>query len=141
MFLPLLIILKLFKLKLLLFLPLILGLATFKKFLGFAAIVIPGIIGYFKLCRPQQNNYGNGYSNGFQEYSPQGIGAASYAHQHTHFDGLFNREQQNYAKPYGEYYGKNQYSNANNNFNNFDQSVRFGDDQAYQGQSQYRSKT
>lgn len=55
LFIPLLIILKLFKLKLLLFLPLILGLASFKKFLGFAALIIPGVIGYFKLCRPQNN--------------------------------------------------------------------------------------
>lgn len=43
LFIPLLIILKLFKLKLLLFLPLILGLASFKKLLGFMAIIIPGI--------------------------------------------------------------------------------------------------
>lgn len=42
LFIPLLIILKLFKLKLLLFLPLILGLAGLKKVLGFAAIIIPG---------------------------------------------------------------------------------------------------
>lgn len=42
LFIPMLLILKLFKLKLLLFLPLILGLASFKKFLGFLAILIPG---------------------------------------------------------------------------------------------------
>ncbi|KAI5714176.1 hypothetical protein M8J76_012275 [Diaphorina citri] len=59
---PLLIVLKLFKLKLLLFLPLILGLAGFKKVLGLLAIAIPGLIGYFKFCRPQ--NYGTfGHSN------------------------------------------------------------------------------
>ena len=40
---PMLLILKLFKLKLLLFLPLILGLASFKKFLGFMALIIPGM--------------------------------------------------------------------------------------------------
>lgn len=45
LFIPMLIILKLFKLKLLLFLPLILGLASFKKVLGFMAIVVPGLIG------------------------------------------------------------------------------------------------
>lgn len=56
---PLLIVLKLFKLKLLLFLPLILGLASFKKFLGFLALVVPGLIGFFKLCKPDlQHNYG-----------------------------------------------------------------------------------
>ncbi|XP_014475659.1 PREDICTED: uncharacterized protein LOC106744981 [Dinoponera quadriceps] len=50
---PMLLVIKLFKLKLLLFLPLILGLASFKKFLGFLAIAIPGLIGFFKLYRPQ----------------------------------------------------------------------------------------
>lgn len=50
---------KLFKLKLLLFLPLILGLASFKKLLGFMAIVVPGLIGFFKLCKPElQHGYG-----------------------------------------------------------------------------------
>ncbi|KAL6432068.1 hypothetical protein ACFW04_006648 [Cataglyphis niger] len=54
---PVLLVLKLFKLKILLFLPLILGLASFKKFLGFLAIVIPGLIGFFKLYKPYQNYY------------------------------------------------------------------------------------
>lgn len=54
---PMLIVLKLFKLKLLLFLPLILGLASFKKFLGFLAIVIPGLIGFFKLYKPFTQTY------------------------------------------------------------------------------------
>lgn len=140
LFIPLLIILKLFKLKLLLFLPLILGLASFKKLLGFAAIVIPGLIGYFKLCKPQQQQqygqYGgsNYYSNGFPQYSPQGLGAASYQH-HTHYEtsGPSYRGDQSYAKPYGDYYGKN----------SADSNVRFGEaaqDLAYQGQVQYRSK-
>lgn len=52
-----LLVLKLFKLKLLLFLPLILGLASFKKFLGFLAIVIPGLIGFFKLYKPFTQTY------------------------------------------------------------------------------------
>ncbi|KAL6263590.1 hypothetical protein P5V15_006379 [Pogonomyrmex californicus] len=56
-FLPLLLVLKLFKLKLLLLLPLILGLASFKKVLGFLAIVIPGIIGFLKLYKPYPNYY------------------------------------------------------------------------------------
>jgi hypothetical protein len=42
MFIPMLIILKLFKLKLLLFLPFILGLTGLKKILGLAALAIPG---------------------------------------------------------------------------------------------------
>ncbi|XP_029669804.1 uncharacterized protein LOC115239430 [Formica exsecta] len=54
---PVLLVLKLFKLKILLFLPLILGLASFKKFLGFLAIVIPGLIGFFKLYKPYQSYY------------------------------------------------------------------------------------
>ncbi|XP_016907072.2 uncharacterized protein LOC107994592 isoform X2 [Apis cerana] len=54
---PMLLVLKLFKLKLLLFLPLILGLASFKKFLGFLAIVIPGLIGFFKLYKPFTQTY------------------------------------------------------------------------------------
>jgi hypothetical protein len=71
LFIPMLIILKLFKLKLLLFLPLILGLASFKKLLGFLAIIIPGLIGYFKLCKPnlQSQNYYTG-----PHYSPAGVG-------------------------------------------------------------------
>ncbi|KAL1449666.1 hypothetical protein WDU94_002151 [Cyamophila willieti] len=67
---PLLIVLKLFKLKLLLFLPLFLGLAGFKKILGFLAIIIPGVIGYFKFCKPH-NEYGTfGHSNYYS--SPHG---------------------------------------------------------------------
>lgn len=41
-FIPMLLILKLFKLKLLLFLPFIIGVAGFKKVLGFVAFVLPG---------------------------------------------------------------------------------------------------
>lgn len=73
-----LIILKLFKLKLLLFLPLILGLASFKKLLGFLAIVVPGLIGFFKLCQPHlqsafpaSNYYTPHYSAAGIGYSPQ----------------------------------------------------------------------
>lgn len=70
-----LIILKLFKLKLLLFLPLILGLASFKKLLGFLAIIVPGMIGFFKLCKPDlHSNFGHSnYYNG-PHYSPAGVG-------------------------------------------------------------------
>ncbi|XP_050422211.1 uncharacterized protein LOC126834381 [Adelges cooleyi] len=56
---PPLILLKLFKMKLLLFLPLVLGLAPFKKILGFLAFVGPGLIGLFKSCKPHMHhNYG-----------------------------------------------------------------------------------
>ncbi|XP_003242954.1 uncharacterized protein LOC100167032 [Acyrthosiphon pisum] len=71
---PLLIVLKLFKLKLLLFLPLILGLASFKKVLGFLALVVPGLIGFFKLCKPDlQHNYGTfGHSSYYHRPSNGG---------------------------------------------------------------------
>ncbi|XP_063706268.1 uncharacterized protein LOC134835325 [Culicoides brevitarsis] len=63
MFIPMLLILKLFKLKLLLFLPFILGIAGLKKVLGFVAFVLPGVIGYFKLCKPnfQASHYSSAY--------------------------------------------------------------------------------
>ncbi|CAH0555732.1 unnamed protein product [Brassicogethes aeneus] len=74
LFIPMLIILKLFKLKLLLFLPLILGLASFKKLLGLLAIVIPGLIGFFKLCKPNlQSGFTGNYFNQGPHYSPAGI--------------------------------------------------------------------
>lgn len=70
-----LIILKLFKLKLLLFLPLILGLASFKKLLGLFALVIPGLIGFFKFCKPNlQSTFGGNYGSGIPHYSPGGVG-------------------------------------------------------------------
>lgn len=69
-----LIILKLFKIKLLLFLPLILGLASFKKLLGLFAIVLPGLIGFFKLCKPNlQSPFTGNYYNQGPQYSPAGI--------------------------------------------------------------------
>ncbi|XP_069679314.1 uncharacterized protein Osi2 isoform X2 [Periplaneta americana] len=98
LFIPLLIILKLFKLKLLLFLPLILGLASFKKLLGFLALVIPGLIGFFKLCKPDlHHNYGSyGHSSFYHQpphkhqYTPAGL-----APGHHYFSG----------GPGGSYYG------------------------------------
>jgi hypothetical protein len=96
LFIPLLIILKLFKLKLLLFLPLILGLASFKKLLGFLALVIPGLIGFFKLCKPDlHHNYGSyGHSSFYHEpphnkhqYTPAGV--ATGHHYFRYADGKF----------------------------------------------------
>ncbi|CAG9138560.1 unnamed protein product [Plutella xylostella] len=74
---PMLLILKLFKLKLLLFLPLVLGLASFKKFLGFMALIIPGVIGYFKFCKPNQSPFSPSHYSGPQ-YSPAGVGLGPY---------------------------------------------------------------
>lgn len=70
---PMLVILKLFKLKLLLFLPLILGLASFKKLLGFFALVVPGLIGFFKFCGKSDlaGGYGSfGHSNYYKQPPP-----------------------------------------------------------------------
>lgn len=87
---PLLIVLKLFKLKLLLFLPLILGLASFKKILGFLALVVPGLIGFFKLCKPDlQHNYGTfGHSSYYQRPPPP-----------AHYSAYNNREQPHEPPP------------------------------------------
>ncbi|KAL1137936.1 hypothetical protein AAG570_009631 [Ranatra chinensis] len=57
---PLLVVLKLFKLKLLIFLPFIFGLASFKKLLALGAILLPVFLGYFKLCKP---DLGLGYGS------------------------------------------------------------------------------
>lgn len=64
---PILLVLKLFKLKLLLLLPLVLGFASFKKFLGFLAIIIPGLIGFFKLYKPHSHYYPVYTKNGIAE--------------------------------------------------------------------------
>ncbi|XP_034254958.1 uncharacterized protein LOC117653411 isoform X2 [Thrips palmi] len=70
---PMLVILKLFKLKLLLFLPLILGLASFKKVLGLFALVVPGLIGFFKFCGKSDlaGGYGSyGHSSFYKQPPP-----------------------------------------------------------------------
>lgn len=133
-FIPLLIILKIFKLKLLLFLPLILGLASFKKLLGFAAIIIPGVIGYLKLFRPNQSCCSNDlFSNSYTpQYSPQGLGSVSYNPFKPPYQNQYSRPEPNFAAPYGNYY-RDSYELKNSG------GVKFGDDQAYQGYSEYRS--
>ncbi|KAI8130891.1 hypothetical protein CVS40_0868 [Lucilia cuprina] len=145
MIIPLLLVLKIFKLKLLLFLPFILGIAGLKKILSLAAIILPGLFAYFKLCRPQGGpggyNAGGGLFSGlfgskttFPEYSPQGVGSATYYHHHEHYDGgagnaQYYRPDPHFSKPYGDYYSKN-YAAAGN-------SVSFGEtsanDAAYSG--------
>lgn len=95
---PLLIVLKLFKLKLLLFLPLILGLASFKKVLGFLALVVPGLIGFFKLCKPDlQHNYGTfGHSSYYHRPSNAGgpplQGGPVYSPYREHQEPQYHRE-------------------------------------------------
>ncbi|XP_012255468.1 uncharacterized protein LOC105685693 [Athalia rosae] len=107
---PMLIILKLFKLKLLLFLPLILGLASFKKFLGFMAIVIPGLIGFFKLCKPQVQNYQP------PVYSQSGVGFPPYYKENTNSFSHNDYHENDYHGHHGS-----------------SPPVSFGQDLAYQG--------
>lgn len=112
---PMLIVLKLFKLKLLLFLPLILGLASFKKFLGFMAIVIPGIIGVLRLCRPLTQSYQP------PVYSHGGVGFLHYK-ESEHQTNNYRLEQ-----------------NPSNYHDNHGDHVSFGQDIAYQGYRNYQS--
>ncbi|KZC11145.1 PREDICTED: uncharacterized protein LOC107189232 [Dufourea novaeangliae] len=114
---PMLIVLKLFKLKLLLFLPLILGLASFKKFLGFLAIVIPGLIGFFKLYKPLSQNYQP------PVYSQSGVGYPYYKDNSNSY-------------PYGDQNGHHgpEYQDYHNR-----DTVSFGQDLAYRGYREYQS--
>ncbi|XP_034486746.1 uncharacterized protein LOC117791177 [Drosophila innubila] len=147
--LPLLLVLKIFKLKLLLFLPFILGIAGLKKILGLAAIILPGLFAYFKLCRPPGGiggAFGGGLSglfgskNTFPEYTPQGVGAATYYHHHEHYEGgqgghggPYYRQEPTFAKPYSDYYSKSNLGQPQPQVGG--NSISFGDAQeaAYNG--------
>lgn len=121
---PMLLILKLFKLKLLLFLPLILGLASFKKFLGFMALIIPGVIGYFKFCKPNLSSPFSSSHYGSPQYSPAGIGLGPYRDPHIgHYE--------HYPQTGGHRYGSGGVA-----FRDHESSPQ---DLAYQGW-EYRSK-
>lgn len=109
-----LIVLKLFKLKLLLFLPLILGLASFKKFLGFLAIVIPGLIGFFKLYKPLSQNYHP------PVYSQSGIGYPYYKENSNNYA----YEQDAHGADYQGYHRD---------------TAPYGQDLAYRGYREYQS--
>lgn len=110
---PMLIVLKLFKLKLLLFLPLILSFASLKKFLGFMAIVVPVLIGFFKLCKPIMSNYQP------PVYSKNGLHTDSINH------GYLPVQQ-------------NSYDDATNHQNNYHfDGVSLGQNLAYQNQKKY----
>ncbi|CRK92101.1 CLUMA_CG005659, isoform A [Clunio marinus] len=122
MFIPMLIILKLFKLKLLLFLPFILGLTGLKKILGLAALVIPGIIGYFKLCRPTSGFNNHIYSEGhIPQYSSAGLGGASYNPLYSKYSTNPYRQDPSFSAPYNNYY-------RDASTQNVEGGVRFGDD-------------
>lgn len=113
-----LIVLKLFKLKLLLFLPLILGLASFKKFLGFLAIVIPGVIGFFQLYKPLTQNYQP------PVYSQSGIAYPYYKDNSNSYS--YAQPAVQHAPEYqGGYHGD---------------TVSFGQDLAYRGYQEYQTQ-
>lgn len=107
-----LIVLKLFKLKLLLFLPLIFGLVSFKKFLTFLAIVIPGVIGFLKLYKSQN------YQPPF--YSQSGIGHPYY------------KQSSGQSYPYANH-------NTEYDESYHGDTVSYGQDIAYRGYSEYQS--
>lgn len=126
------------------------GLVGLKKILSIGAIVLPGLFAFFKLCRPN-SNFGGGFANGISgffgaknvpEYSPQGVGQASYHHHEHEYHSpagnpFYTQQQPTFSKPYSEYYGKNNQQLSTN-------SIRFGEsssqDLAYQGYGEYRSK-
>ncbi|CAK1541104.1 unnamed protein product [Leptosia nina] len=97
---PMLLILKLFKLKLLLFLPLILGLASFKKFLGFMALIVPGVIGYFKFCKPNLTSPFSSNHYSAPQYSPAGIGLGPYR-EPNHYGHYETYAGHKYGQPSG----------------------------------------
>ncbi|KAK9880011.1 hypothetical protein WA026_008524 [Henosepilachna vigintioctopunctata] len=124
LFIPLLLVLKIFKLKLLLFLPLILGLASFKKFLGFLAIIVPGVIAFFKFCKPDiHSNFGNSgnYYPG-PHYSPAGIA----------FQPHFKERPSDYSDS-SAFFGGHHTGGVNFRDDNHAQQL------AYNGWNQYRS--
>ncbi|XP_044754958.1 uncharacterized protein LOC123313916 [Coccinella septempunctata] len=120
LFIPLLLVLKIFKLKLLLFLPLILGLASFKKFLGFLAILVPGAIAFFKFCKPNiHSNFGGpGNFHSGPQYSPAGIAFQSHQPEYAgqsfyggHSGGGIHFRDDNHAQQLA-YNGWNQYRSS-----------------------------
>ncbi|CAG9860657.1 unnamed protein product [Phyllotreta striolata] len=120
LFIPLLLVLKIFKLKLLLFLPLILGLASFQKLLGFLALIIPGAIAFFNFCKPIiKPNGGSFFGPLSPQYSTSGI--AYQPHHHTpHY----------HHQEYPQYGGGVHFRSDEESAQNL----------AYNGWSQYRNK-
>ncbi|KAJ2940074.1 hypothetical protein O0L34_g14109 [Tuta absoluta] len=128
---PMLLILKLFKLKLLLFLPLILGLASFKKFLGFMALIVPGVIGYFKFCKPNSSPFSSSHYTGPQ-YTPAGIGLGPYRDHPPQQGGQYGPQ---YGGGHYESY-PHKYSSGGVAFRDHEHAAQ---DLAYQGW-EYRNK-
>lgn len=109
--------------KLLLFLPLILGLASFKKLLGFFAIIIPGLIGFFKLCRPNLSSPFAQPHPHTPSYTPAGVG----------YRPSYYKENDGYANDYSENY----YDDSNRQFTFKDSN--HAQNLAYNGYSHYRN--
>ncbi|XP_011505719.1 PREDICTED: uncharacterized protein LOC105368407 [Ceratosolen solmsi marchali] len=118
---PMLIVLKFFKLKLLIFLPIILGLVSFKKFLGFLAIVIPSVIGLLKLYKPVAQIYPPPI------YLPSGVGFPL-----DHYKGSHGSIHDNGLLQYGspDYLDQNKHISDN---------VNYGQKLAYQGYEDYQN--
>jgi hypothetical protein len=117
---PMLIVLKLFKLKLLIFLPIILGLVSFKKFLGFLAIAIPSVIGFLKLYKPVAQVYTP------PVYLPSGIGFPL-GHYKDSYGSLYDHSSSQYGLPDNQ--EQNQYNSDN---------IIYGQKLAYQGYKNYK---
>lgn len=142
---PILIMVKLFKLKLLLFLPLILGLASFKKFLGFLAIVIPGLIGFFKLCKPDlHHNYGSFGHSSYYHRPPHQFSTRPeqtlYEYRGTESPDVIQYLYDAYSG--NDYYGKN---SAGEKQSDSSSSISFKEDRdphklAYNGYHQQRQR-
>lgn len=117
LFIPLLLVLKIFKLKLLLFLPLILGLASFKKILGFLAIAIPGVIGFLRFCKPGSSGFGHhNYNYNTPQYSPAGIAYQPHYKEPSHdYDGYGGGIQFKESDSYAQNLAYSGYGHYRNN--------------------------
>lgn len=72
----------------------ILGLASFKKILGLLAIVVPGLIGFFKFCKP---DFSSGFAGHGNYYNTPHYSQAGVAYQ-PHF----REPQPNFVRDYAQ---------------------------------------
>lgn len=91
LFIPLLLVLKIFKLKLLLLLPIILGLASFKKLIAVAVILLPAIIAYFKVCKPDLGQSYGSYGHSSFYHAPPSSRHPEYGSDGTAYDRMSYR--------------------------------------------------
>lgn len=92
LFIPLLVIIKLFKLKLLFLLPVILGVASFKKLLGIAFFVLPAIIAYFKVCKPDLGHAYGSYGHSSFYNAPPNLHEHRYTEDGAAYDRMSYRD-------------------------------------------------